>query len=131
MKVEFKQINWLSDKYTALFGLRSWNWQRIIDGIIEEHLAVLQDDSSLNKKVDKNQIKLLWLTFLEIAGIENLREVPNTRESSSDVKVAMYMYSMESFLYKRINKVSIDRFTPSVKNLGPFSVLISRTIERS
>ena len=48
-----------------------------------------------------------------------------------DVKTAMYMYSMESFLYKRINKVSVDRYTPSIKNLGPFSVLISRLIEKS
>lgn len=48
-----------------------------------------------------------------------------------DVKTAMYMYSMESFLYKRINKVSVDRYIPSIKNLGPFSVLISRLIEKS
>ena len=41
---------------------------------------------------------------------------------------------MESFLYKRVNKVAIDRFTrftPSIKNLGPYSVLISRVIEKS
>lgn len=43
----------------------------------------------------------------------------------------MYMYSMESFLYRRINKVSIDQYTPSVKNLGPYSVLISKIIENS
>ena len=43
----------------------------------------------------------------------------------------MYMYSMESFLYRRINKVTIDKYAPSVVNLGPFSVLISRVIEKS
>ena len=75
---------------------------------------------------------MLWFTFLEVAGIKNLDCVPNLRDDCSpDVKVAMYMYSMESFLYKRINKVSIDRFSPSIKNLGPFSVLISRIIENS
>lgn len=43
----------------------------------------------------------------------------------------MYMYSMESFLYKRINKVALDKYMPSVPNLGPYSVLISRVIERA
>lgn len=82
--------------------------------------------------LQKSKIKLIWYTFLEIAGIENLDAVPNTNNfDKPDVKAAMYMYSMESFLYKRINKVAIDRFTPSIKNLGPYSVLISRVIEKS
>ena len=69
---------------------------------------------------------------MDIAGIKNLDSIPNTRDfDSADVKAAMYMYSMESFLYKRMNKVAIDKFAPSIKTLGPFSVLISKIIEKS
>ena len=62
----------------------------------------------------------------------NLDRAPNTNDfDGPDVKAAMYMYSMESFLYKRINKVAIDKDYQSVKTLGPFSVLISKIIEKS
>ena len=37
-RMEFKKINWLSDKYISSFGLRKWSWAVIIDGIIKENI---------------------------------------------------------------------------------------------
>ena len=45
-----------------------------------------------------------------------------------DTKAAMYMYSMESFLYKRINRVVRNKDDESVKTLGPYAALISKVI---
>lgn len=42
----------------------------------------------------------------------------------------MYMYSMESFLYKRINKVVRNKHDCSVKTLGPYAALISKVINK-
>lgn len=69
---------------------------------------------------------------MEIADIFNLEKVPNTKDfDGADVKTAMYMYSMESFLYKRINNVAINKNYQSIKTLGPFAVLITKIIENS
>lgn len=107
-------------------------WRVIVDGIVLENISELESNYQIHLKIESSKIRLLWYTFLDIAGIKNLDTVPNTKDfDMPDVKTAMYMYSMESFLYKRINKVSVDRYTPSIKNLGPFSVLISRLIEKS
>ena len=130
--MEFKKVNWLSDKYLAEYGLRKWTWRVVIDGIVKENVETFQSELGKTKTVDHSKIELLWYTFLDIAGIKNLDSIPNTRDfDSADVKAAMYMYSMESFLYKRMNKVAIDKFAPSIKTLGPFSVLISKIIEKS
>lgn len=40
------------------------------------------------------------------------------------------MYSMESFLYKRLNKVAREKLESSVTTLGPFAALISRIIDK-
>lgn len=128
--MEFKKINWLSDKYISSYGLRNWTWNVIVGGIIKENILALHSESDYN--VDPKMIKLLWKTFLEIADVNDLNRIPNTNDfEGPDVKAAMYMYSMESFLYKRINRVAIDKNYQSVKSLGPFSVLISKIIEKS
>ena len=44
MSLEFKKVNWLSGKYMLIFGLRNWTWRVIINGIINEHLRVLNSD---------------------------------------------------------------------------------------
>ena len=68
-----------------------------------------QDDSE-NKKVDVRHIRLLWYTFLEVVGVQNVDKVPNIKDPMGpDTKAALYMYSMESFLYKRLNKVVRDK----------------------
>ena len=86
-----------------------------------------------NDKIDLRNIELLWYSFIEAMGIQDLDTIPSINSESQcgpDTKVAMYIYSMESFLYTRINKVSRERNCPSIQNLGPYAVLISRLIER-
>ena len=36
--MEFKKVNWLSDKYLAEYGLRKWTWRVVIDGIVKENV---------------------------------------------------------------------------------------------
>ena len=66
-----------------------------------------------------------------MVGIQNLDSVPNIEyPEGPDTKAAMYMYSMESFLYIRINKVLREKDNGSVKTLGPYAALISRVIKK-
>ena len=104
-KFEIENFDWLSDKYMLLHGLRNWTWRVIIEGIIRENIFQLSSSSTGSQKpVAYQHIRVLWFTFLEVAGIKDLDKVPNiTDPDGPDIKAAMYMYSMESFLYKRIN----------------------------
>ena len=54
IQVEFKQINWLSDKYVSLYGLRRWTWRVVIQGVIDEQVAVMNSDTS----IDNSKIKI-------------------------------------------------------------------------
>ena len=47
------------------------------------------------------------------------------------VKAAMHLYSIESFIYKRVNKISRDKDISSILNLGPFAVLLNRIIDQA
>ena len=77
-------------------------------------------------------IKLLWETFFKVSGIENLDRVPITSDpSSKDVKICMYIWSMECFIYRAINKASRETNSSYIRTLGPFAVLISRVIARA
>lgn len=40
------------------------------------------------------------------------------------------MYSMESFLYRRLNKVVREKNQESIETLGPYAALISRIIKK-
>ena len=35
---ELNRVNWLSDRYVCLYGLRNWTWRVIIEGIISENM---------------------------------------------------------------------------------------------
>ena len=70
--------------------------------------------------------------FFELGGITDLETIPNTSDPHSiDVKIAMYIYSMESFLVYTLNKVSRDKNSGYIDTLGPYAVLISRIIARA
>ena len=47
------------------------------------------------------------------------------------VKATLFMYSMESFLYKRINKIQRDMDCSAISTLGPFAVSLTRIIENA
>ena len=119
----------MSEKYILLYGLRNWTWRRIIDGVITENMKEFESGSK--KSVDFRHVRLLWYTFLKVVGIQNLDSIPNIKDpEGSSTKAAMYMYSMESFLYKRINKVLREKIEESVITLGPYAALISRIIKK-
>jgi hypothetical protein len=64
---------------------------------------ISQDDTQNHK----NHIQLIWLAVLKVAKVNDLEKVPNVKNASHpDVKAILFIYSMESFLYNRINKAS-------------------------
>ena len=82
-----------------------------------------------DKNVDSKNIELVWLTYFKVAKIVDLKEVPVTSDPNHPhVRAAMYLYSIESFIYKRINKISRDKDTSSIMTLGPFAVVLTRII---
>ena len=86
---------------------------------------------SKEKQTDIRHIRLLWYTFLKVVGIKNIDAMPDIKNADGpDTKAALYMYSMESFLYKRLNKVARDKIEQSVSTLGPYAALISRVIKK-
>lgn len=118
---------WLSNNYIIQYGLRNWTWQVIIDGIIQANINCAGFD-----KVSKEHIKMMWITFLKIAGIENLQVLPVYKDPHHvHVKVALFMYSMESFLYPMLNRVSREKDTSAIKTIGPFAALLSRIISHA
>jgi hypothetical protein len=70
--------------------------------------------------------------LLKVAKIEDLSKVPDISDPDHvDVKTILFIYSMESFLYTRVNKASRDYDINSIKNLGPFAVALTRIINQS
>jgi hypothetical protein len=51
-----------------------------------------------------------------------------TDPESIDVKLILTMYSLESFLFRRLNKCSRDKNTDVINTLGAFAVAITRVI---
>ena len=95
--------SWLANNYIWKKGLRNWSWKVILDGIIKENIRSNLDKNKIDK-LDIEHINLVWKTFLKVAGIEDLKKVPNTLDPEhADVKAVLFMYSMESFLYSRLN----------------------------
>lgn len=85
------------------FGLRNWTWRTIIQGIISEHHKQISIEG-IESDIDSKYVDLIWFTILKLAGIEDLDCVPElTDPESIDVKVILIMYSLESFLFKRLN----------------------------
>lgn len=66
---------------------------------------------------------------MKLAGISDLDTVPQlTDPEHNDVKLVLMMYSLESFLFKRLNQSSRDKDIEAIKTLGPFSVALTRII---
>lgn len=64
------------------------------------------------------------------ANVNDLNRVPVTNDPDhSDVKAILFIYSMESFLYNRLNQVSREKFAGSIETLGPFGVALTRILE--
>lgn len=98
----------------------------VLDGIIREHEKFLKSQGSL--KNEQKHVELIWNTLFNVLDI-NLDKVPRTSDPyHKDVKTCLFIYSMESFLYKRINQISRDKDISAIQTLGPFAVILGRII---
>lgn len=89
--------------------MRNWTWRTIIQGIITEHHHQLSKEGS-DKDIDGEYIDIIWHMILSLAGITDLNKVPIlTDPEHIDVKVILTMYSLESFLFKRLNQSCRDQ----------------------
>ena len=67
--------------------------------------------------------------ILKLAGITNLKIVPIlTDPEHRDVKLILTMYSLESFLFRRLNESSREQDTLAIDTLGPFAVSLTKII---
>ena len=48
-----------------------------------------------------------------------------------DVKAILFIYSMETFLYSRLNQIQRTKDTSSILTLGPFAVALTRIIDKA
>jgi hypothetical protein len=66
-------------------------------------------------KFNDDHVELIWHSFLKVAGIKNLKSMPNTSDPEhTDVKTILFMYSLECFLFKRMNKASREKDSSSI-----------------
>ena len=90
----------------------------------------IKNDDAKVSGYDEKQSKLVWLTFLQSAGITDLDKVPRLSDPRhKDVKAILFIYSMETFLYSRLNQIQRTKDTSSILTLGPFAVALTRIID--
>ena len=76
--------------------------------------------------MDPEQVNLIWFTYIKTVGIDDLSEVPNTSDPNHPhVKAILYMYSLDSFLFDRLNQSQRDQDSSVVETLGPFAVALT------
>lgn len=130
-KYDINGLQWLSENYKKKYGLRKWSWATIINGVIQENLKVLGEMNGAKTPEGVYQVKLIWRSFANVAGIEDLKVVPVTDDPQhKHVKAILFMYSLESFLFKRINQSSRDQDLDAIETLGPYAVALSKVINQ-
>jgi len=66
---------------------------------------------------------------LKLSGVENFDRKPIlTDPESIDVKVILIFYSLESFLFKKLNRSSREKDTSVISTVGPFAVALNKVI---
>lgn len=128
---EFDSLQWLSENFIKKHGLRrNWNWKRIIKGIIFEHFLVIKEKDK-SGDLETENIELIWYSFLSASGIKDLTETPVTSDPEHPhVKAILFLYSLDSFLFYRINQISRDKDTSAIESLGPYATVLSQVINR-
>ena len=123
-------LQWLDENYKRRKGLRNWTWKTIITGVITEHIKVIEMQSD-GGEIENDHVHLLWHAFLRAAGVLDLDKVPKLKDPEhADVKAILVMYSLESFLFSRINQSSREQDTSAVETLGPFAVALTTIINK-
>ena len=101
--IDKTSYQWLDEQYVGKYGLRGWTWRTIIQGVINEHLNQLKEKGE-ETKIDAEYVALIWHTIANLAGITNLDRVPQlTDPEHIDVKLILTMYSLDTFLFSRLN----------------------------
>ena len=68
---------------------------------------------------------------MRLSGITDFDRVPLLEDpESNDVKVILVIYSLESFLFRRLNQCCRDQDTAVLNTLGPFAVALTKIINR-
>ena len=84
--------------------MRNWTWRKIIQGIIDEHVLVILNEG-IDSELDITSVSMVWIKMLKLGGINELDQVPQLKNPDhKDVKAILIMYSLESFLFKRLNE---------------------------
>ena len=66
---------------------------------------------------------------MKLSGVGNLDRKPIlTDPESIDVKVILIFYSLESFLFKKLNRSSREKDTSVISTVGPFAVALNKVI---
>lgn len=100
----------------------------ILRGIITEHLRLIESQGFSNE-INKEHVHLVWHTFAHVAEIGDLNQVPKLEDPEHPhVKAILTIYSLESFLFKKLNQSCREQDTSTVKTLGPFAVALSKVI---
>lgn len=57
-----------------------------------------------NSEIDPEHVHLIWNMIPKLAGVSDKNKVPQLDDpESQDVKIILLLYSLESFLFKRLN----------------------------
>jgi hypothetical protein len=68
--------------------------------------------------------------ILKSGGVDNINATPKLDDPEhKDVKLILTMYSLESFLFKRLNESSRLKETNVIETLGPFAVALTYIID--
>ena len=125
---DYDSLSWLSNNYIKKYGLRRWTWRKIINGIIKEQILYTADQED---SIEYQHVKLVWMTFLKVQDIDDLDQVPNVSDPNhKDVKAILFLYSLDSFLYHRLNQISRKKDASAIWTLGAYSVALTRVIEK-
>ena len=74
----------------------------------------------------------MWVTYLRAAEIVELDRCPVTDDAChKDVKTLLKLYTMESFLYKTLNRACRDKDTAVIDTLGPFAHALMSIIDEA
>ena len=78
------------------------------------------------------EFEMIWIALLRAATITDLERLPITDEPHhKDVKMILKMYSLESFLFKKLNKACRDRDNTAIDTLGPFAHVLMSVIDQA
>ena len=103
--VDKTSFEWLSENYIRKRGLRKWTWKVIFNGLRNEHLH--WNKSHGDSEIDAKFVHIIWNMIVKFGGIVDIDKKPNLNDpDSEDVKLVLSMYSLDSFLYRRLNESS-------------------------